>query len=119
MHVHTDAQTYARTHRHEQAPHYLIRPEVLRALCWHVHHHSPTGLISTLQGIKTIVTVNDLELVKKYAAEAQGYNEVWLSFKDDQPPLRAKHPGDPRAALTPWLAHQVLVFPFALVHDRT
>ena len=53
------------------------------------------------------MTVNELELVKKYAAEAQGHNEVWLNYQDDQPPLRAKHPGDPRAALTPWLAHQV------------
>lgn len=57
--------------------------------------------------MKTVVTVNEPELVKKYAAEAQGANEVWLSYRDDQPPLRAKHPGDPRAALTPWLAHQV------------
>ena len=53
------------------------------------------------------MTVNNLELVKKYAAEAQGFNEVWLNYPDDQPPLRAKHLGDPRAALTPWLAHQV------------
>lgn len=57
--------------------------------------------------MKTVVTVNNVELVKKYAAEAESVNEVWLSYRDDVPPLRAKHPGDPRAALTPWLAHQV------------
>ena len=61
--------------------------------------------------MKTVVTVNEPELVKKYAAEAQGVNEVWLSYRDDQAPLRAKHPGDPRAALTPWLAHQVSLPP--------
>ena len=64
-------------------------------------------MISTLQGIKTVVTVNNLELVKRYAAEAQGFNEVWLNYQDDQPPLRAKHPGDPPAPLPPRLAPQV------------
>ncbi|KAL3145530.1 hypothetical protein ABBQ32_003355 [Trebouxia sp. C0010 RCD-2024] len=60
------------------------------------------------KGMKTVVTVNNVELVKKYAAEAESVNEVWLSYRDDVPPLRAKHPGDPRAALTPWLAHQAV-----------
>ena len=62
-----------------------------------------------MQGVKTVVAVNDTELVNKYAAEAQGSNELWLSYRDDHIPLRAKHPGDPRAALTPWLAHQVAI----------
>ena len=63
-----------------------------------------------LQGMKTIVTVNTWDLVKKHAAEAKSFGEVWVDYTDDQPPLRAKHPGDPRAALTPWLAHKVSLF---------
>ena len=60
-----------------------------------------------LQGIKTVVTVDDPGLVGKYAAEASASNEVWVDYTDDAPPLRAKHPGDPRAAFTPWLADKV------------
>ena len=54
-----------------------------------------------------MVTVNDPGLVGKYAAEAAASNEVWVDYTDDAPPLRAKHPGDPRAAFTPWLADKV------------
>lgn len=57
--------------------------------------------------MKTVVTVNEWDMVTKYAAEAQSFNEIWVNYADDEPPLRAKHPGDPRAALTPWLAHKV------------
>jgi len=60
-----------------------------------------------VQGIKTVVTVNDNALVTRHAAEAASSNEIWLDYTDDAPPLRAKHPGDPRAAFTPWLAHKV------------
>ncbi len=60
-----------------------------------------------LQGIKTVVTVNDPVLVTKHAADAAASSEIWLDYADDSPPLRAKHPGDPRAAFTPWLAHAV------------
>lgn len=67
-----------------------------------------------LQGIKTVVTVNDQDLVTTYATEAKSVNEVWVNYQDDIPPLRAKHPGDPRAALTPWLANQVHPFAFNL-----
>ena len=62
-----------------------------------------------LQGIKTVVTVNDPALVSKFAAEAGASDEVWVDYPDDGPPLRAKHPGDPRAAFTPWLAHQACI----------
>ncbi len=60
-----------------------------------------------MQGIKTVVTVNDPALVSKHAADAAASSEIWLDYADDSPPLRAKHPGDPRAAFTPWLAHAV------------
>ena len=60
-----------------------------------------------MQGTKTVVAVNDPQLVSRYAAEAAAANEIWVAYQDDSPPLRAKHPGDPRAAFTPWLAHQV------------
>ncbi|DBA89858.1 TPA: hypothetical protein ACH3X2_004716 [Trebouxia sp. C0005] len=57
------------------------------------------------KGIKTVVTVNDPALVTKHAADAAASSEIWVDYADDTPPLRAKHPGDPRAAFTPWLAH--------------
>lgn len=60
------------------------------------------------KGIKTVVTVDDPALVGKYAAEATASNEVWVDYTDDAPPLRAKHPGDPRAAFTPWLADKTV-----------
>ena len=66
-----------------------------------------SSCMACLQGMKTVVTVNEWDLVTKYAAEAKGFNEIWVNYADDEPPLRAKHPGDPRAALTPWLAHKV------------
>ena len=69
--------------------------------------HVYAAVASLVQGMKTVVTVNEQELVNNYAAEAAASNEVWLNYADDQPPLRAKHLGDPRAALTPWLAHKV------------
>lgn len=64
-----------------------------------------------LQGIQTVVTVNEAALVTKHAPDAAASNEIWVEYMDDTPPLRAKHPGDPRAAFTPWLAHEVLHLP--------
>ena len=60
-----------------------------------------------MQGIRTLVAVNDPELVSRYAADAASESELWVDYPDDIPPLKAKFPGDPRAALAPWLAHKV------------
>lgn len=60
-----------------------------------------------MQGIKTVVAVDNPELVSRYAADAASVNELWVDYPDDTPPLKAKFPGDPRAALAPWLAHKV------------
>lgn len=60
------------------------------------------------QGIKTVVAINDPSLVSRYAADAGTVNEVWVDYPDDTPPLKAKFPGDPRAAFTPWLAHKAV-----------
>ena len=68
---------------------------------------TPSACSVVLQGIKTVVTVNDPALVTKHAADAAASSEIWLDYADDSPPLSAKHPGDPRAAFTPWLAHAV------------
>lgn len=61
-----------------------------------------------MQGIKTVVAINNPALVSRYAADAGSMNEIWVDYPDDTPPLKAKFPGDPRAAFTPWLAHKVL-----------
>ena len=56
--------------------------------------------------MKTVVAINDPALASRYAQEAESMNEVWVDYPDDTPPLKAKFPGDPRAAFTPWLAHK-------------
>lgn len=56
--------------------------------------------------MRTVVAINDPALASRYAQEAESMNEVWIDYPDDTPPLKAKFPGDPRAAFTPWLAHK-------------
>lgn len=59
-----------------------------------------------LQGIRTYLAVNDSAMVAAKQQEATVFQETWEFFADDQQ-LKAEHPGDTRAALAPFLAHQV------------
>ena len=59
-----------------------------------------------LQGIRTLVAVNDEALAQQQEGTGVMFGETWVAYPDDVP-LRAKHPGDTRAAFVPWLAHQV------------
>lgn len=59
-----------------------------------------------LQGIRTYLAVNDSAVVAAKQQEAMVFQETWEYFADDQQ-LKALHPGDTRAALAPFLAHQV------------
>ncbi len=59
-----------------------------------------------MQGIRTYLAVNDSTVVKAKQNEAEAFAETWEHFADDAQ-LKALHPGDSRAALAPFLAHQV------------
>ena len=61
-----------------------------------------------LQGIRTYLAVNDSAVVAAKQQEATVFQETWEYFADDQQ-LKALHPGDSRAALAPFLAHQVTI----------
>ena len=52
------------------------------------------------------MAVNDGALAQEQKGMGAMFGETWVAFPDDVP-LRAKHPGDTRAAFVPWLAHQV------------
>ena len=52
------------------------------------------------------MAVNDEALAQQQQGTGALFGETWVAFPDDVP-LRAKHPGDTRAAFVPWLAHQV------------
>lgn len=62
--------------------------------------------INCLQGIRTLVAVNDEALAQQQQGTGAMFGEYWVAYPDDVP-LRAKHLGDTRAAFVPWLAHQV------------
>ncbi|KAK9822059.1 hypothetical protein WJX74_004369 [Apatococcus lobatus] len=57
------------------------------------------------KGIRTYLAVNDSSVVAAKQQEAPAFQETWELFADDQH-LKALHPGDSRAALAPFLAHQ-------------
>eukprot|EP00891_Asterochloris_glomerata_P005118 jgi/Astpho2/5118/fgenesh1_pg.00073_%23_16_t len=59
----------------------------------------------THSGIRTLVAVNDEALAQQQQGTGAMFGEYWVAYPDDVP-LRAKHPGDTRAAFVPWLAHQ-------------
>ena len=52
------------------------------------------------------MAVNDEALAQQQKDTGAIFGETWVAYPDDVP-LRAKHPGDTRAAFVPWLAHQV------------
>ena len=52
------------------------------------------------------MAVNDEALAQQQKDTGAIFGETWMAYPDDVP-LRAKHPGDTRAAFVPWLAHQV------------
>ena len=54
------------------------------------------------------MAVNDEALAQQQKGTGAMFGETWVAYPDDVP-LRAKHPGDTRAAFVPWLAHQVRI----------
>jgi hypothetical protein len=41
------------------------------------------------------------------AAEGEAFNETWVSYPNDDPPVSyPPNPGERRAALAPWMAHK-------------
>ena len=61
-----------------------------------------------LQDMRTYVALSNQTVAAAHAATS-GSQEVWGYWPDDEP-LKGLHPGDTRAALTPFLAHEVWVF---------
>ena len=60
----------------------------------------------SMQGIRTFLAINDSKVVEAKQGEGAAFAETWQHFADDAQ-LKALHPGDSRAALAPFLAHQV------------
>ena len=61
-----------------------------------------------LQDMRTYVALSNQTVAAAHAATS-GSQEVWGYWPDDEP-LKGLHPGDTRAALTPFLAHEVWGF---------
>ena len=57
------------------------------------------------QDIKTFVALNESALAATHP-NLTGSTEIWGYYPDDWP-LKGLHAGDTRAALTPFLAHEV------------
>ncbi|KAK9867583.1 hypothetical protein WJX84_007677 [Apatococcus fuscideae] len=57
------------------------------------------------KGIRTFLAVNDSAVVDAKQKEAAVFKETW-QFAADDAQLKALHPGDSRAALAPFQAHQ-------------
>lgn len=58
-----------------------------------------------LQDMRTYVALSNQTVAAGHTA-ASGSQEVWGYWPDDEP-MKGLHPGDTRAALTPFLAHEV------------
>ncbi len=58
-----------------------------------------------LQDTKTFVALNESALAATHP-NLSGSTEIWDYYPDDWP-LKGLHAGDTRAALTPFLAHEV------------
>ena len=55
--------------------------------------------------MRTYVALSNETLAAKHAESASS-QEIWGYYPDDKP-LKGLHPGDTRAGLTPFLAHEV------------
>lgn len=58
-----------------------------------------------LQDIRTFVAVDETALAATHPSATEA-REIWGYYPDDSP-LKGLHAGDTRAALAPFLAHQV------------
>lgn len=78
-----------------------------------------SAALCMLQDIKSFVALSESALAATHP-NLTGSNEIWGYYPDDWP-LKGLHAGDTRAALTPFLAHEVsspiqaIMFRFALV----
>ena len=68
-------------------------------------HLSILIVIDLLQEVRAFVALNDSQLVANRLNDTDA-QEVWGFYPDDWP-LKGLHAGDSRAALTPFLAHEV------------
>lgn len=66
---------------------------------------------SVLQDMRTYVALSNQTVATAHAATSES-QEVWGYWPDDEP-VKGLHPGDTRAALTPFLAHEVCIWGFA------
>lgn len=64
-----------------------------------------SAAVCMLQDIKTFVALNESALAATHP-NLSGSTEIWGYYPDDWP-LKGLHAGDTRAALTPFLAHEV------------
>ncbi len=64
-----------------------------------------SAALCMLQDIKTFVALNESALAATHP-NLSGSTEIWGYYPDDWP-LKGLHAGDTRAALTPFLAHEV------------
>lgn len=63
------------------------------------------GCVFVVQDMRTYVALSNQTVAEAHTATS-GSQEVWGYWPDDEP-LKGLHPGDTRAALTPFLAHEV------------
>ena len=85
----------------------LIQLQSLRAVtCIHIHHNST---IIAIQGIKAVY-VAELPSTKERISDGRRHNEFWGDYPDiwDEPWGRVHRPFDSRAAMAPFVAHQLL-----------
>lgn len=75
---------------------------------------SSTQVLCAVQEMRTYVALSN-ETVAAAHAGTSGSQEVWGYWPDDEP-LKGLHPGDTRAALTPFLAHEVWACHMAMTH---
>ena len=70
-----------------------------------VSHFGSSAAVCMLQDIKSFVALNESALAATHP-NLTGSTEIWGYYPDDWP-LKGLHAGDTRAALTPFLAHEV------------
>ena len=79
---------------------------LLAATCIYKHHHI---MILDFQGIK-VVYVAELPSTQERISDGRRHNEFWGDYPDiwDEPWGRVHRPFDSRAAMAPFVAHQLL-----------
>ena len=60
-----------------------------------------------VHGMRTFIASNKVLTLKQQQEAAQLHNETWTWWPDDEP-RRSMYQGDTRAAIVPFLAHEVL-----------